>query len=75
MEEFTFRILANLKDHRIQSRTDPADGAELLWNIDALIEVIRMRKDLLRFLEADPTLWIAPKAFALALIEVESHEI
>ena len=75
MEEFTFRILANLEDDRIQSLTDPADRAELLRKIDTLVEVIRMRKDLLRFLEANAALGIPTKAFALALIEEESHEV
>jgi hypothetical protein len=75
MEEFPFRIFANLEDHRIQALTDPADGAELLWNISALVEVIRMRKDLLCFLEADSTLRIPPKASALPLVEVESYEV
>ncbi len=75
MEEFPFRIFANLEDYRIQSLTDPADGAELLWDISALVQVIRMRKDLLGFLEADPTLRIAPKASALPLVEVESHVV
>ncbi len=60
---------------RIQSLTDPPDRAELLRNIDALVEVVWARKDLLRFLEADPALRIAPKPFALALIKVESHEV
>jgi hypothetical protein len=75
VEEFTLGILANLEDHGVQSLTDLADGAELLRKIDALIEVIRIRKDLLRFLEADPAPGIAPKALALPLIEVESHEV
>jgi hypothetical protein len=43
--------------------------------IGTLIEVVRMKKDLLCFLEADSALGIAAKALALPLIEVESHEV
>ena len=43
--------------------------------IGTLIEVVRMKEDLLCFLEADSAPGIAAKTLALPLIEVESHEV
>jgi hypothetical protein len=37
------------------------------------IDVVRMKENFLRFLEADSAPWIPPKTRALPLIEVESH--
>jgi hypothetical protein len=44
-------VLADLKHKRIQFPFDPADSAVLLRIIGSLILIIRMREDLLRFLE------------------------
>jgi hypothetical protein len=43
--------------------------------IGALIGVVGMKKYLLHLLETDSTFWIAAKAAAFSLIEVESHEV
>ncbi len=74
MVELSFSVFANLKNHRIQTVAYPADRAMLNGQISALVGVVRMKENLLRFLEADSALWIPPKALALPLIEVESHE-
>jgi hypothetical protein len=73
MVEFSFRVFPNFKDHRIQAITDPANSAMLNREIGAPVGVVRMKENLLRFLEADSAPWILTKAFALPLIEVESH--
>ena len=75
MIELAFRILANFKDNGIQAIADPADGAMLNGEIGTLIEVVRMEKNLLCFLESDSASGVAAKALALPLIEVESHEV
>jgi len=43
-------------------------------NIRTLVGVVGMEENLLRLLEADSAPWISPKAPALALIEVETHD-
>ena len=43
--------------------------------IRTLIGVVGMKKYLLHLLETDSTFWIATKAAAFSLIEVESHEV
>jgi hypothetical protein len=75
MVELAFRILADFKDDGIQAITNPTDGAMLNREIGTLVEVVRMKEDLLYFLEADSAPRIAAKALALPLIEVESHEV
>jgi hypothetical protein len=75
MVEFSFGIFANLKNYRVQAAPDPAYGAMLNGRIRTLVGVIRMKEDLLYFLEADSALGIPPKSFALSLIEMESHKV
>ena len=75
MIELAFCILADFIDDRIHAIANPADGAMLNREIGTLIEVVRMKEDLLCFLEADTTPGIAAKALALPLIEAESHEV
>ena len=74
MVELSFLVFPNLKDYRKESITYPADGAVLNGEIRALVSVIRMKENLLRFLEANSAPWIPPETLALALIEPESHE-
>ena len=74
MVEFSLCVFANLKNHRIQTITYPADCAMLNEEIGTLVGVVGMEENLLRLLETDSAPWIPPKAFTLPLIEVESHE-
>ena len=74
MVELSFLVFTNLKDYRKESITYPADGAVLNGEIRTLVGVIRMKENLLRFLETDPTPRIPTKALTLPRIEVESHE-
>jgi len=64
-----FGVLADFKDHGIQVTANPADGAMLSREIGTLIEVIRMKENLLCFLEADSAPRIPAKTPALPLIE------
>jgi len=75
MVELSFRVFTNLKNHRIQAVTNPADGALLDGEIRTLVGVVRMEENLLYFLEADSTPGVPPKAPALPLVEVEPHEV
>lgn len=75
MVELSFGILANFKYDGVQATTYPTDSAMLRREIGTLIGVVGMKKYLLRLLETDSTFWIAAKATAFSLIEVESHEV
>ena len=75
MIELPFGVLANFKDDRVQAIAYPANGAMLNGQIGPLIGVVGMEKYLLHLLETDSTFWIAAKAAAFSLIEVESHEV
>jgi hypothetical protein len=75
MIELAFCILADFKDDGIQSIADPADSAMLDGEIGTLVEIVRMKENLLCFLEAYSSPGIMAKALALPLIEVESHEV
>jgi len=74
MVELSFRVFANLKNHRIQTSTYPADRAMLSGKIGTLVGIVGMKENFLRLLEADSAPRVFPKALALPLIEVESHE-
>src|SRR5260370_18721260 len=74
MVELPFCVFVNLKNHRIQTITYPTDRAMLNGEIGTLVGVVGMEENLLRLLETDSAPWIPPKALALPLIEVESHE-
>ena len=73
MVELSFLVFPNLKDYRKESIAYPADGAVLNGEIRALVGVIRMKENLLCFLEADSAPWIPPEALALSFIKPESH--
>ena len=75
MVELSFRIFPNLKNDRVQPASHPADGAMLSGKVQTLVGVIGVIENLLHFLEADSTLRVPPKAFALSLIEMESHKV
>jgi hypothetical protein len=70
-----FSVFPNLEDDAVEAIFHPADGSVLFRNIRALVEVIRVRKDFLRLLKADPTLGIRSQPPAFSRIEVESHEV
>jgi hypothetical protein len=74
MVELSFWVFANLKDHRIQTITYPANHAMLSGKIGTLVGIVGMEENLLCLLEADSAPRIFPKALALPRIEVESHE-
>jgi hypothetical protein len=73
--ELSFRVFPNLKNYRVQAATHPTDGAMLDGKVRTLVGVIGMIENLLYFLEANSPLRILPKALALPLIEMESHEV
>src|SRR5579863_9549287 len=75
MIELSFSVLSNFKDDRVQAIAYPADGAMLHGKIRPLVGVVRTKENLLYLLETDSTSWIAAKAAAFSLIEVESHEV
>jgi len=75
MVELSFRIFPNLKNYRVQAAPHPTDGAMLNGRIRTLVGVIRMKENLLYFLQADSALGVSPKTFALPLIEMESHKV
>ena len=75
MVELSFRVFPNLKNDRVQAATHPADGAMLIREVRTLVGVIGMKEYLLYFLETDSALGVPPKALALPLIEMESHEV
>jgi hypothetical protein len=75
MIELPFGVLADFKNDRVQAAAYPADGAMLNREIRTLIGIVGMKKYLLRLLETDSAFWIAAKAAAFSLIEVESHEV
>jgi hypothetical protein len=73
MVKFAFGILSHLEDQRIQTLSDPSDGAILLRQVRALILIVRTRENLLRLFKADPALRIRPQHLAFARIEVEAR--
>ena len=75
MVELSFLVFPNLKNYREESITYPADGAVLNGEIRALVGVIRVKENLLGFLETDSAPWIPPETLALSLIEPESHSV
>ena len=73
MIELAFRVFANLEDDRVEPIANPTDGAMLSGEIRTLVSVLRMKENLLSFLETDSAAGISPECLALPLIEVESH--
>ena len=74
MVELSFLVIPNLKDYRKESIAYLTDSAVLNGKIRALVGVIRMKENLLRFLEADSAPWIPSETLALSLIEPEPHD-
>src|SRR5438105_7674675 len=70
---FSAFICPDFKNQRIESPTRPPDGTILLRPILTLIEMIRMTKYLLRFLETNTALRILSESSALLLIKLEAH--
>ena len=62
MVKLAFLVLSHLKHERIQSLSDPSDGAVLLWHVATLIEIVRAGKDFLRLFKAN-----ARRGFSLNL--------
>lgn len=73
MQILTVLVVPRFENQRKQAITDPANSSVLFRLVHALIEIIRMFKDLLRFLEADASLSVRAKAVALTFIELKSH--
>jgi hypothetical protein len=48
-----FCILTHLQDDGEEFVSDSADGTVLFWEVGALVEIIWVRKDLLRFFKTD----------------------
>jgi hypothetical protein len=46
-------VLTHLEDQRVQTFSNPADGAILFGEVRALVEVVRAVKQSLRLLESD----------------------
>ena len=63
MVELPFGVFPNFKNHSIEAVTHPADGAVLMREIRALIQIIPVKENLLRLFEANSTLGIPPKVF------------
>ena len=75
MVELSFLVFPNLKDYRKDHLPSRWRGVER-GNPSASRRngVIRMKENLLRFLEADSAPWIPPETLARSLIEPKSHE-
>jgi hypothetical protein len=70
---FAEAVFPDLEYHCEQPVADPPDRAVLLRFVRAPVLVMRVGEDLLRFLEADAALRVAPQRLALGLAELESH--
>jgi hypothetical protein len=75
MKVIALGIFANFENHRIQLVSHPADRAILLVNIHLLMQIIRPRKNLLRFLETNASIWIRPKRPTLSPVKMESRRL
>ena len=56
MIELAFGVFPDLKNHGVEAIAYPADGTVLMREIRALVQVVRMKENLLRLLETDTTL-------------------
>ena len=57
---FSFLVFSHLENDGVQLLPHPADRPVLLGPIGALVEIVWVRKDLLRLFESDASLWICP---------------
>jgi hypothetical protein len=67
-----FQVFSNLKDEGVKSGCHPSNCALLLWNIQALVEIKRMRENFLHLFESDATLWVGPQLFTFADVKSET---
>src|SRR5437660_5428254 len=67
------RVFSHLKDKGIEPGSNPTNRTLLFRNVQTLIEIERMREDLLRLFKSDSSPGVAPQLFALAQVEVEPH--
>src|SRR6266481_170300 len=56
MKIFSFIILANFVNHRIEPSLDPANRTKLLGSIRAAVKAVRQPEEFLRFLKPTPRL-------------------
>ena len=73
MIELAFGVFPDLKNHGVEAIAYPTDGTVLMREIRALVQVVRMKENLLRLLETDTAFGIPAEAPALPRVEVESH--
>jgi hypothetical protein len=57
---FAVFVFPYFKNESVQLLSHPANRPILLWHVGALVKVIRLLKDLLRLLKADPAFGIRP---------------
>jgi hypothetical protein len=58
---FAVFVFPYFKNESVQLLSHPANRPILLWHVGALVKVVRLIKDLLRLLKADPRLGFARK--------------
>jgi hypothetical protein len=66
VENLSILVLPDLKDHRVQAGTHPADSPLLPRHIRTWIEPVRLEEQLLYFLEPDAALSICSEKLALS---------
>jgi len=71
--KFPLGIFADLEDARVEPSAHPTDGAVLRWEIQALIQVVRVKENFLRLLKSNAAPRIPPKTTALPRVEMEAH--
>src|ERR1035441_413811 len=64
----SLRVFPHLKDDCVKPASDPPNDTVLFRHVRTLIEVIRMRKDLLHLFEADSAPGIRPQPLAFPQI-------
>ena len=69
---FAFVIFAHFEDEGVEFAANPSDCTVLLRQVGALIEVVGMRKDLLRFFETDAAPRVCSQTLAFAFVEVKN---
>src|ERR1017187_54324 len=66
-------VFPHLKDDCVEPVSNPPNGTVLFRHVRTLIEVIRMRKDLLHLFQADSAPGIRPQPPAFPLLNMQSH--
>ena len=67
-------VLARFENDRVQLLSHPTDCTVLFGQVRALVKLVGVRENLLRFFESDASLRICTERAALSLIEVNPHE-